>query len=622
MPAFLALLEHVHSTLTTTYHNTPILLMASPSWARADYEAIARYIFEQTKTPALCMVMNSIATQYGIKWPSMCVIDIGYQKVDCTAIYEYQIVNHRSLGFPSTEQPTLSSGGDVFTKSLMNKLKSKNFNYEMAEQLKKSNICEVLPYAPSTPGLVDLPAEHAPLAQEAAAQPSNGPKIVEPARASGAEEENGENGEKGVDNDGVLDVASIVASGQTKEFLAKKEKEKEKAKSKKHSKDKEALDATAQSKAARLPNSRRVRSLFHYEKTVEEVVLVPVREPVKELTMVDAPASTEGTAYGEASSAHGEASSAHEEASSAHGDATSAHGESSSATGETDGIGDDKKPEASAKEPILVPERQVKKIRRDIEIGVERFTFAERAEIDRLTSLIYNTIQGVPEPYMRSQCWENIVFVGNGSRLRGLKENVMATLNARHLISPSTATIFLSELPSNIATPSGTGAQTPLGSFNTPPQLPTASSVNPLLQAATTASLQLPKGGTGGGGGDGSSNAGGEGHRSHHSHSQTPTNIRMAPLPTYLGEWNKNGYEEAMFLGSLIAARTAFCPAHNVDKDTLEHIRGMSLGRVDYKQVFFFFFFFLSWKFFFRLGEMTHIANTRGFFFFYQHLCQ
>lgn len=246
----------------------------------------------------------------------------------------------------------------------------------------------------------------------------------------------------------------------------------------------------------------------------------------------------------------------------------------------------EERPKEPTPEPLLVPERQIKKIRRDIEVGLERFTFASRFEIDRVVRLVFETIQSTPEPYMRSSIWENIVFVGNGSRLRGLKENVMATLNSRHLISPSTATMFLSELPSNIATPSGTGSQTPLPSFNTPPQLPTASSVNPLLQAATTASLQLPgKGQPGGGGqGDTASQAGGEGvHRSHHSHSQTPTNIRLAPLPTYLQEWTKNGYEEAMFLGSLVGARTAFCPTHNVDKDTQECIRNMSLSRVDYK---------------------------------------
>ena len=75
----------------------------------------------------------------------------------------------------------------------------------------------------------------------------------------------------------------------------------------------------------------------------------------------------------------------------------------------------------------------------------------------------------------------------------------------------------------DIGTPSGTGAQTPTGSFTG--QLPTTSSVNPLLQAATTASLGVPQGGNAP-----PSNSGEPGGPSHHFHSQTPTNIKMAKV--------------------------------------------------------------------------------------------
>jgi actin-related protein 9 len=261
--------------------------------------------------------------------------------------------------------------------------------------------------------------------------------------------------------------------------------------------------------------------------------------------------------------------------------------------------------------PPPPPERQLKRVRRDVEVGIERFTFAERQEIDRIVTAIYRAVQGVDDMYMRPACWENIVFVGNGSRIRGLRDNIMQTLHARHLVSPSTATMFTSELPSNVATPSGTGAQTPTGAFTNPPhQLgpSTGSGVNPLLQAATTASLNIPRGGIGGDvgtpGGPSSaapsgpaSNAGdlagsaaavnaaaaaGVGH-SAHFHAQTPTSIKLLPLPTYLGEWTKNGFEEAMFLGAQVAARLAICIHSNVDVQTAEAQRFMSLGRIDYK---------------------------------------
>ncbi|PNY26064.1 Uncharacterized protein TCAP_04007, partial [Tolypocladium capitatum] len=69
----------------------------------------------------------------------------------------------------------------------------------------------------------------------------------------------------------------------------------------------------------------------------------------------------------------------------------------------------------------------------------------------------------------------------------------------------------------------------------------------------------------------------------YHFHSQTPTSIRTASLPTYLGEWTKNGFEEAMFLGAQVAARIAFCLHSNMDAQGVEAQRLMSLSRVDYK---------------------------------------
>jgi actin-related protein 9 len=223
-------------------------------------------------------------------------------------------------------------------------------------------------------------------------------------------------------------------------------------------------------------------------------------------------------------------------------------------------------------------------VRRDVEVGLERFLFADRREIDRIVTTIYRTVQGIEDMYMRPACWENLVFVGNGARLRGLRDNIMQTLNARHLVSPSSATMFTSELPSNLGTPSGTGSQTPTSSFaGAPHQLPTTSSVNPLLQAATTSSLAVPGGAVGTPGGPGAAGStAGDVATSHHFHSQTPTTIKLAQLPTYLTEWTKHGFEESMFLGAQVAARLAFC-IHNIDAQGLESQRMMSLNRVDYK---------------------------------------
>lgn len=591
MQAFLAFLDHVHGMLTTTYHNTPIMLMASPQWTRPDCEAIAQYVFEKTRTPALCMLHSGLATQYGLRWPNMTVVDIGFEKVDVTAIHDGRVVNHMDLGSPNPDRHI--SGGEVFTQRLAKLLQAKGFDRDMAEQLKKSAICEVLPYAPGEKALVELPEESAaappPAAAPVAAEP---PKVPEPPKPSGLTgDDDGENTETNGDDDGVLDVAAIVTSGQTKEFLAKKEKEKEKGKPGRKPKDKEA---EASAKPARLPNSKRTHNTFFYEEVVQEEVR---REPKPAVTE-----ATNGATGASAEKPAGEQQQPAQNGSTAEGNTAVPQTDSSMSTGEPAAVpkpAEEKPAEANgtttaaartdqATDAKDAPEFRPKRVRRDVEVGLERFTFADRAEIDRIATTIYRTIQGVDDMYMRPSCWENLVFVGNGARLRGLRDNILQTLNARHLISPSTATMFTSELPSNVATPTGTGAQTPTGSYTGAPHQLASSGVNPLLQAATTASTLGAAGamgapannntGTPAAGSDAAGPAG-----SYHFHSQTPTSIKTAGLPTYLSEWTKNGFEESMFLGAQVAARIAFCLHSNMDAQSIEAQRLMSLSRVDYK---------------------------------------
>ncbi|KPM38885.1 hypothetical protein AK830_g7676 [Neonectria ditissima] len=564
MPAFLAFLDHVHGLLTTTYHNTPIMLMAAPQWTRPDCETIARYIFENTRTPALCVIHSGIATQYGLKWPHMTVVDIGYQKVDVTAIHDGRVANHMEVS--ASDQAGLRgtvSGGEFFTQSLLRLLDGKGFNHDMAEQLKKSPICEVLPYVGTAANLMELPVHN-----------TSGVPVIPAPEVAGILDvsrpmDEGEPSNVTGEDEGVLDVATIVTTGQTKEFLAKKEKEKSKP-GRKAKGDKDA-DASA-NKPARLPNSKRTHNVFFFEEVVLEDVPVPLKE--KEVTGNGTSGEhkvgeTNGTGAPPAIDA------AVKEAPQQPVEATENKPEEKTEAAPTAAV-------ASTNESPQKTEKRPKRIRRDIEVGLERFKFAERAEIDRIATTIYRTIQSIDDMYMRPACWENLVFVGNGSRLRGLKENIIQTLTARYLISPSTATMFTSELPSNVATPTGTGSQTPTGSFTGAPHQLSSSGVNPLLQAATTANaaagntaVATPQAG---------SEAGGPAV-GHHFHSQTPTSIKTANLPTYLAEWAKNGFEESMFLGAQVAARIAFCLHTNMDAQSIEAQRLMSLSRVDYNEL-------------------------------------
>ncbi|KAI1433020.1 actin-like ATPase domain-containing protein [Xylaria sp. CBS 124048] len=546
MQAFLAFFDHVHGLLTTTQHNTPIVLMGSPHWGRDDCETIARYIFEKTKTPALCLLHSAMAAQYGLKWPHMTVVDIGYEKVDIACIYDSAIIQQRTVAHPPTED---ISGGEVFTQELLDLLKDKGFTHEMAEQLKQSPICEVLPYSPNAPDLMDLPTEtlQSPIQSAPETTISEVPTADEPVKPADSVAEGGESKEA---DEGVLDVANIVTSGNTREFLAKREKERvEKLKTKKQGKGQE--NESAGPKTIKLPNSKRMTNTFHYEDTEFEDVQVPVSDGAPMPSAGHEAQPTERPTAGGSEPAS-------EGAKSANGDQMNGEANNTSST-----------------ETVkTVTERRTKKVRKDIEVGLERFLFANRLKIDRITDMIFLTIQSVDEIYKRAACWDNIVIVGNGSRLKGLKENIIQTMLARHLISPSTATIFTSELPSHIVTPSGTGSQTPTGSYSG--QLPATSSVNPLLQAATTASLGVPSSAHAPGSSNGEA-------VSHHYHGQTPMSIKLAPLPNYITDWAKYGFEEAMFLGSLIAGRIAFC-IHNFDAATAAEQRMMSLTRADYNE--------------------------------------
>ncbi|RNJ55483.1 Actin-like protein arp9 (SWI/SNF complex component arp9) [Verticillium nonalfalfae] len=617
MNAFLAFLDHVHGLLTTTYHNTPIVLMVSPQWARPHTEMIARYIFENTRTPALCMIHSGLATTYGVRWTNATVVDIGFEKVDVSCIYEGRVVAHRMLGNFNPER--IIAGGEVFTRKLESLLKDKGFTYDMAEQLKKSPIAEALPYNPEAEARMDLPtastagvAATAVVGDAAAAAIPDGPKIdpSKPVVEGGVDDDAAAATTTTGDNDGVLDITSIVTSGQTREFLAKKEKEKTTTGPGKGRKGKAQEAETA--RLTRLPNSKRTHNIFHYEEVIQEE---PQQEPKPNGASKETNAPVDGNSNGNDKDVDmtDEPKTDSAAAPVSADEAKPSEPTSETAESKTDADGVGVKAEAASAPPAPesvaavapeIPEADTtvalnaqpvnKRVRRDIEVGLERFLFVNRDEVDRIVGTIYRTIQeSVYEMYMRPACWDNIVIVGGGARLRGLRENIYQTLLARHLVSPSTATMFTSELPSNMATPTGTGSQTPTGSFTgAPHQLgpsgTTSSGVNPLLQAATTASsFGLPPGGPstpgapGSAAGDPNSTSGGH---SYHFHSQTPTSIKLAPMPSYLTQWTKHGFEDAMFLGCLVAGRLAFT-VHNLDMASLDAQRMMSLNRIEYNEM-------------------------------------
>lgn len=157
----------------------------------------------------------------------------------------------------------------------------------------------------------------------------------------------------------------------------------------------------------------------------------------------------------------------------------------------------------------------------------------------------------------------------------GFKEALLATLNARYLISPSSATIFTSELPSNITTPVATGANTPQPQAHAPHH---GSGVNPLLLAATNNANLAPPGQPQQQLHQQFQQQQAQLSHQHSSHAQTPTSIKLLKVPDYFPEWKEVGMEEAGFLGAQIAAKVFFVVDQGLSKGFMSRTEYNELG--------------------------------------------
>lgn len=524
---FFALCSHVYNTLSPTFH-TPILLITQPVWTPRELERITQFFFEKFKTPGFAVMDSAMATCYAYGLHTATIIDVGATKTDVTAVSEFiaQDVG-RSVAIPGC-------GGEAMTERLLELLGKQGFTRDMCEQLKQSPICEILPPGTPFPSAAAASTKHQPSNPAAAASTGvdgSGPNQRHTAGAAGeaprgpgpGTEVDGET--KDTENeDGVLDIANIVTSNKMNEFLARKEKEKaEKLAARK----KGAVDA-AQAKALKQRNSEKQQNTFIYE----------------DFAMLDAlhGSTLDSKAIAEAKAVLDEG--AHKP----------------SVSGLTDG---------ALPSGMIAPSspHASNSIRREITVGVERFQAIPPQVLTDITSAVHRTILAVPSASQRSQLWASLIIVGNGSSVRGFKETLLATLSARFLISPSSATMFTSELPSNLTTPLGTGMNTP--------QLPGhpgygggshGPGVNPLLIAATTASSAQPSHHL-------QSQSAGQSiqqqqyqPQQHISHSQTPTSIKLAKLPDYFPEWKEHGHEEAAFLGAQVAGRVIFVVDQGLSK--------------------------------------------------------
>lgn len=369
---FFALLSHIYNMISPPFH-MPVLFISQPCWSSRDKEMITQYVFENWKIPAFCLMDAALTAAYAYGVPTALVVDVGHGKSDVTAVTDFQI-NDAGRGVAISQ-----TGGEAMTKRLQQLLADRGFNDDMAEQLKRSPICEILPLGYALPtstenGVANNPAAAAStgaldsgsnIRDTEGLRPGQAPRGPGFGTAVGEENGTGEND----DDDGVLDVAAIVARDNAAELLAKREKEKaERAAAKKGG-------AAEPPRPARLRNSEKTRASFTY------VELLPIEDTEDETAIPTA-----------------------------------------------------------------------RKRKREVEVGLERFKAATPGPgyadgvVDTLAEAIHHTALSVPEVPLRSALWDNLIILGNGSRIRGKKDHMR--MSFYKFLTQSQDSPMLSSVPS------------------------------------------------------------------------------------------------------------------------------------------------------------------------------
>lgn len=377
---FFALITHVYNALNPPFH-TPILLIAQPVWTPKEHEKLTQFFFEKFKTPAFGLMDAALASSWAYGVHTSTVVDVGKDKVDVTAISEF--IPHIQGRVTSLA----GCGGEALTEGLLSKLASRSWSRDMCEQLKRSPICEILPAGTPLPGSKEAGEEETitnPAAAASTGAPGSGPAaasaIGNAPRGPGADTEVGD--DNNADEEGVLDVASIVTGGKMEEYLAKKEKEKQEKATAKKKGGADAAAAANANKPVRLPNSKREKATFLYE---DHRLL----DNLKNMNLGSERFAEMQNQLDEGPQRHGE-----------NGESTSAV----EANGNADGGN-----ASSRSGPI----------RRELEVGTERFQAASNGVLERIADAVHRTISSVDEVNKRSELWDSLIICGNGSRIRG-----------------------------------------------------------------------------------------------------------------------------------------------------------------------------------------------------------
>lgn len=179
--AFNYILKMICRSVSPVDGLTPaVSLVACLSWTRRQMERIAHYMFEEVGVPALSIFLQGTVTSYAFATSDCLVIDIGQDKTEISAVTQFETNRHASV--------IIEIGGNSINTELANILPQ--LTSEQIEDLKRSDIYEVL--------------------NETQASVSASTGID-----NSLEDE----------DEGVVDIAAIVSSGNTREILDRREKQ-------------------------------------------------------------------------------------------------------------------------------------------------------------------------------------------------------------------------------------------------------------------------------------------------------------------------------------------------------------------------------------------------------------
>lgn len=69
-------------------------------------------------------------------------------------------------------------------------------------------------------------------------------------------------------------------------------------------------------------------------------------------------------------------------------------------------------------------------VRREVEVGTERLKAASGGLLERIADAVYRTVSSVEDIGRRSELWDSLIIVGNGSKVRGRRVSPTVLLPA------------------------------------------------------------------------------------------------------------------------------------------------------------------------------------------------